>query len=119
MVWTSPLKNIQVTLFCDRTLMFSFIIIRFQGFQTEGRRINNLRFADDIDLIEESRGRLQESLARLAEAGDKAGLQININKMKTMVNGRKDMKEQLVAKDEKTKNTTELCIPRKPANGTK
>jgi len=39
--------------------------------------------------------------------------------MKTMVNGRKDMKEQLVAKDEKTKNTTELCIPRKPANGTK
>ena len=31
------------------------------GVEIQERRINNLRFADDIDLIEENRERLQEA----------------------------------------------------------
>ena len=62
----------------------------------QGRRINNLRFAD-IDLIEDNRERLQES-RHLMEAG--AGLEINISKTKTMMSGRKDTeKEKLSVKD--------------------
>ena len=45
----------------------------------QGRRTNNHRFTDDVDLIEENRDRLQESFTRLTEAGDKASLEININ----------------------------------------
>jgi len=36
-----------------------------EGVKIQGRRINNLRFADDIDLIEKNRERLQESLTQL------------------------------------------------------
>ena len=32
-----------------------------EGVTIQGRRINNLRFTDDVDLIEENRERLQES----------------------------------------------------------
>ena len=52
------------------------------GVKIQGRRITNLCFADDIDLIEENRERLQESLTQLTEAGGKAGLEINVSKTK-------------------------------------
>src|SRR6218665_909986 len=64
------------------------------GVKIQERRINNLRFADDIGLIEENRERLQESLTQLMEAGEKVGVEINISKTKTMVNGRKDTEEE-------------------------
>jgi len=45
----------------------------------------------------------------LTEAGEKAGLEINISKTKTMVNGRKDSEEeQLSVKDKKIENVTEF-----------
>ena len=79
------------------------------GVKIQGRRINNLRFADDIDLIEENRERRQESLTQLTEAGEKTGLEINISKTKTMVNGRKDTEEeQLSIKNKMIENITEL-----------
>jgi len=81
------------------------------GIKIQGRRINNLRSADDIDLIEENRERLQESLTQMTEAGEKAGLEINISKTKTMVNGRKDTEEeQLSVKDKKIENITEFVF---------
>src|SRR6218665_3028602 len=79
------------------------------GVKIQGRKINNLRFADDIDLIEENRERLQESLTQLMKAGEKTGLEINISKTKTMVNGRKDVEEeQLSVKDKKIENVTQF-----------
>ena len=75
----------------------------------QGRRINNLHFADNIDLIEENREKLQEILIQLTEAGEKAGLKLNISKTKTMVNGRKDTEEeQLSVKDKKIENIAEF-----------
>ena len=82
------------------------------GVKIQERRINNLRFADDIGLIEENRERLQESLTQLMEAGEKVGVEINISKTKTMVNGMKDAEEeQSSVKDKKIENITEfVCL---------
>jgi len=84
-----------------------------RGVKIEGKRTNNLFFADDIhlslDLIEDKMKRLQESLSQMKEAGEKVDLEININKRKTMVNERKDTEEeQLSVKDKKTENITEF-----------
>jgi Reverse transcriptase (RNA-dependent DNA polymerase) len=50
-----------------------------------GYMANNLKFADDIDLLEEDRDKLQGNLERINEAGEATGLQINTEKTMTMV----------------------------------
>ncbi len=50
------------------------------GISVHGYKINNLKFADHIDLLEEDRVELQGKLDRINEAGEAAGLQINIEK---------------------------------------
>jgi len=50
------------------------------GILLHGYNINNLKFADNIDLLEEGRGELQENLKRLNESGEASGLKINIKK---------------------------------------
>ena len=50
------------------------------GISVQGEMINNLRFADDIDLLEESCVALQNSVKLLSEAGIHAELRINIEK---------------------------------------
>ena len=52
-----------------------------------GRLIDNLRFADDIDLIQKSCNSLQQEMDNLYEAGRKVGLRVNVAKTKTMVFG--------------------------------
>ena len=53
--------------------------------------------------------RLQESLAKLTEAGDKTGTEINISTTKARVNGREDTEEeQLLVKEKRMENITEL-----------
>jgi len=47
-----------------------------------GLQDNNLRFADDIDLLETNRDTLQENLELLKGDAKKAGLKINIGKTK-------------------------------------
>jgi len=66
------------------------------GVSVQGCRINNLKFADDIDLLEESQSQLQDNVTRLHEAGKTAGLHINKDKTKTMVMGSADIESQLV-----------------------
>ena len=46
-----------------------------------GRNINNLRYADDITLMAESKEEL-ESLLKVKEESEKAGLKLNIQKTK-------------------------------------
>src|SRR6218665_2934982 len=69
---------------------------------------NNIRFADDIDLIEESCETLQDSVRLLNDAGNRAGLKINIEKTKTMVFGREEMANKIKAGDKKVENVKEF-----------
>src|SRR6218665_3358457 len=54
------------------------------GVQRGGRRITNLRYADDIILIANTMEELQTLMRRLNKAGRKSGLQINTSKTKVM-----------------------------------
>ncbi|CAM4940035.1 unnamed protein product [Rotaria socialis] len=54
------------------------------GINISGILINNLRFADDIDLIDEDVSSLQRQLELTKTAAEQAGLILNINKTKTM-----------------------------------
>jgi len=49
-----------------------------------GRNINNLRYADDTTLMEESEEELKSLLMKVNEESDKAGLKFNIQKSKIM-----------------------------------
>ena len=53
------------------------------GIQIAGGNINNLRYVDDTTLMEESKEELKSLLMKVKE-GEKAGLKLNIKKMKIM-----------------------------------
>jgi hypothetical protein len=57
------------------------------GINISGMLINNLRFADDIDIIDEDVSSLQRQIELTKIAAEQAGLILNINKTKTMVFG--------------------------------
>ena len=46
--------------------------------KTAGRNINNLRYADDTTLMEESEEALKSLLMRVEEENEKAGLKLSI-----------------------------------------
>ena len=52
-----------------------------------GRNINNLRYADDITLMAESKEELKSLLMKVKEESEKAGLKLNIQKTKIMASG--------------------------------
>ena len=52
-----------------------------------GRNINNLRYADDITLMAESKKWLKSLLMRVKQESEKAGLKLNIKKTKIMASG--------------------------------
>ena len=49
-----------------------------------GRNINNLRYADDITLMAESKEELKSLLMKVKEESEKVGLKLNIQKTKIM-----------------------------------
>ena len=51
------------------------------GISIAGRNINNLRYADDITLMAESKEELKSSLMKVQDKGEKIGLKLNIQKM--------------------------------------
>ena len=55
------------------------------GIKISGRNINNLRYADDTTLLAESEEELKSLLMEVKEESEKAGLKLNIQKMKIMV----------------------------------
>ena len=57
------------------------------GIKIIGRNINNLRYADDITLVEESEEELRSLLMKVKEESEKVGLKLNIQKMKIMASG--------------------------------
>ena len=57
------------------------------GIKNVGRKINNLRYADDITLMAESEEELKSLLMKVKEASEKVGLKLNIQKTKIMASG--------------------------------
>ena len=54
------------------------------GTKIARRNINNLRYADDITLMAESEEELKSLFIRVKEKSEKAGLKLNIQKIKIM-----------------------------------
>ena len=52
-----------------------------------GRNINNLRYADDMTLMAESKEELKSLLMKVKGGTEKVGLKLNIKKMKIMASG--------------------------------
>ena len=48
------------------------------GIKIAGRNINNLRYSDDITLMEENEEELKSLLMKVKEESEKAGLKLNI-----------------------------------------
>ena len=57
------------------------------GIETTGRNINNLRYADNTTLMAESEEELKSLLMRVKEKSKKAGLKLNIQKVKIIASG--------------------------------
>ena len=57
------------------------------GIKIAGRNINNLRYADDTTLMEESEEGLKSLLMKVKEESEKVGLKLNIQKTKIMASG--------------------------------
>ena len=52
-----------------------------------GRKINNLRYADDTTLMAEGEEELKRLLMKVKEKSEKVGLKLNIQKTKIMASG--------------------------------
>ena len=57
------------------------------GIKIAGRNINNLRYADDIAIMAESKEELKSLLINMKEESEKPGLKLNIQKTKIMASG--------------------------------
>ena len=57
------------------------------GIKIAGRNINNLRYADDITLMAESKEELKSLFMKVKEESEKVGLKLNIQKIKIMASG--------------------------------
>ena len=57
---------------------------RQAGIKIARRNINNLRYVDDTTLMAESKEELKSLLVKVKEESEKAGLKLNIQKMKIM-----------------------------------
>ena len=57
------------------------------GIQIAGININNLKYADGTTLVEESKEKPKSLLMKVKKESKKAGLKLNIQKMKVMASG--------------------------------
>ena len=57
------------------------------GIKIAGRKINNLRYADDTTLMAESEEELKSLLIKVKEESEKVALKLNIQKTKIMASG--------------------------------
>ena len=57
------------------------------GIKISRRNISNLRYTDDTTIMAESKEDLKSLLMKVKEESEKAGLKLNIQKMKIMASG--------------------------------
>ncbi|KAG1712187.1 Conserved oligomeric Golgi complex subunit 6 [Nymphon striatum] len=81
------LSPILFNLFLER-IMEDALADYSEGLRCAGRKVTDLRFADDIDLIGESEKGLQELTKRVEKASMKYGMEISTEKSKVMIVGR-------------------------------
>src|SRR6218665_1258064 len=79
------------------------------GGNINGKMINNLRFADDIDLIAEEKHQLQELTDRVQNSSKRFGLKIKGEKMKTMTIGKIPEKMEVKIEGETLEQVTEFA----------
>ena len=53
------------------------------GIKIAGRNINNLRYADDTNLLAESKEELKSLLLKVTEESEKVDLKLNIQKLRS------------------------------------
>jgi len=66
------------------------------GVIISGSRINNLKFADDVDLIDADERGLQQQVDSLCDNSERYGMHINQEKTKTMVFAAKNRRTKCV-----------------------
>ena len=57
------------------------------GIRIVRRKINNLRYTDDTTLMVEGEEEIKNLLMKVKEVNEKAGLKLNIQKLKIMASG--------------------------------
>ena len=57
------------------------------GIKIAGRNINNLKYADDTSLMEDSKEELKSLFMKVKEESEKVDLKLNIQKTKIMASG--------------------------------
>lgn len=88
-----PISPVSFITYLERTMDENHA--RGTGISVQGERISNLKFADDIDLLEETFDGLRESLEVLHTQSRRMGLRINKAKTKVMVFGKEMVEEQM------------------------
>ncbi|CAF3393888.1 unnamed protein product [Rotaria socialis] len=66
-----------------------------RGINISGTLVSNLRFVDDIDVLEEDCDSLHQQIEQLKVAAEEAGLLINTKKMKTLVFGDRNIEKRV------------------------
>ena len=67
--------------------LYAEYIVRNAGLEEAQANVNNLRYADDITLMAESKEELKSLLMKVKEESEKVGLKLNIKKTKIMASG--------------------------------
>src|SRR6218665_1759294 len=78
------------------------------GARVGGQTVNNLRFADDIDLVAGDDGQLQELTDELHSSSQRFGLKINVEKTKTMTIGKQQKTVEIKTEGETLEQVTEF-----------
>ena len=78
------------------------------GVNINGNLINNLRFADDIDLIDENFNNLIKQIETTSDSAKQAGLIINAKKTKIMVFREKDNNQEIKISEETIENVNKF-----------
>ena len=88
--WTRPIPDITYTLFnlyAEYNIRNARLDEEKTGIKIAGRNINNLRYATDTTFMAESKEELKSLLMKVKKESEKAGLKLNIQKMKIMASG--------------------------------
>ena len=73
-----------------------------------GQTVNNQRFADDIDLVAEDEGQLQELTDEVHSNRQRFGLIINVEKTKTTTIGKQQKTVEIKIEGETLEQVTEF-----------
>ena len=85
--WHLRLKGHEYEQTLGRSLLILLHCEAQAGIKMTGRNINNLRYADDTNLMAEREEELKSLLMKVKEESEKVGLKLNIQKTKIMASG--------------------------------